>query len=88
MPTTRIADAEEVWVRAVVPKSRWDEMSMWRELQPGDPELIGPYRIRGLVGVGGMGRVFLGVSAGGPPRPGPGHAGTGASGASSDGRWP
>ena len=38
---------------------------MWRELQPGDPELIGPYRIRGLLGVGGMGRVFLGVSAGG-----------------------
>ena len=38
---------------------------MWRELQPGDPELIGPYRIRGLLGIGGMGRVFLGVSPGG-----------------------
>ena len=38
---------------------------MWQELQPGDPQVIGPYRIRGQLGVGGMGRVFLGVSEGG-----------------------
>jgi eukaryotic-like serine/threonine-protein kinase len=42
-------------------------MNMWQELQPGDPQLIGPYRIRGQLGVGGMGRVFLGVSEGGRP---------------------
>jgi serine/threonine protein kinase len=42
-------------------------MSMWQELQPGDPQAIGPYRIRGQLGVGGMGRVFLGVSEGGRP---------------------
>ncbi len=40
---------------------------MWKELQPGDPQAIGPYRIRGQLGVGGMGRVFLGVSEGGRP---------------------
>ena len=38
-------------------------MSMVRELQPGDPLVIGPYRLRGQLGAGGMGRVFLGVSA-------------------------
>jgi eukaryotic-like serine/threonine-protein kinase len=40
---------------------------MMRELQPEDPQLIGPYRLRGRLGAGGMGRVFLGLSAGGRP---------------------
>ncbi len=40
---------------------------MMHELQPGDPQLIGPYRLRGRLGTGGMGQVFLGRSAGGRP---------------------
>src|ERR1700734_3146196 len=40
---------------------------MVRGLQPGDPQTIGPYRLVGQLGGGGMGRVFLGVSAGGRP---------------------
>ena len=40
-------------------------MIMWRELQPDDPGRIGPYWLRGVLGSGGMGRVFLGASADG-----------------------
>jgi eukaryotic-like serine/threonine-protein kinase len=35
------------------------------ELQPGDPRSVGPYRLLGRLGSGGMGQVFLGRSAGG-----------------------
>jgi serine/threonine protein kinase len=37
-----------------------DGIAVLRALQPGDPEWIGPYWLRGELGVGGMGRVFLG----------------------------
>ena len=40
---------------------------MARELQPDDPQTIGPYRLVGQLGQGGMGRVFLAVSPGGRP---------------------
>ena len=36
-------------------------------LKPGDPQVIGPYRLVGQLGSGGMGLVFLGLSAGGRP---------------------
>jgi hypothetical protein len=36
-------------------------------LQPSDPRLIGPYQLIGRLGSGGMGRVFLGMSAVGRP---------------------
>ena len=36
-------------------------------LKPGDPQLIGPYRLVGQLGSGGMGQVFLALSAGGRP---------------------
>lgn len=40
---------------------------MVRALQPADPQLIGPYRLVGQLGYGGMGRVYLGMSVGGRP---------------------
>jgi len=36
-------------------------------LQPADPRLIGPFQLLGRLGAGGMGRVFLGMSAAGRP---------------------
>ena len=36
-------------------------------LKPGDPPQVGPYRLVGQLGSGGMGQVFLGLSAGGRP---------------------
>jgi serine/threonine protein kinase len=36
-----------------------------RPLRPADPQVIGPYRLLGQLGGGGMGQVFLGLSAGG-----------------------
>ena len=40
---------------------------MVRALQFADPRLVGPYRLVGQLGSGGMGRVFLGMSVGGRP---------------------
>ena len=34
-------------------------------LQPGDPGMVGHYRLTGRLGEGGMGRVYLGLSPGG-----------------------
>ena len=40
---------------------------MLQELQPGDPVTAGPFRLVGLLGAGGMGRVFLGLPPDGRP---------------------
>jgi serine/threonine protein kinase len=42
-------------------------MGLVAGLKPGDPREIGPYRLLGQLGAGGMGQVFLGMSAGGRP---------------------
>jgi len=42
-------------------------LALVSELRPEDPQAIGPYRLVGQLGQGGMGRVFLGVSPGGRP---------------------
>ncbi|MFG2329680.1 protein kinase [Streptomyces sp. NPDC048604] len=39
-------------------------------LQPDDPRRIGSFRLLGLLGAGGMGRVYLGATQGEPGRPG------------------
>ncbi|TDC81631.1 serine/threonine-protein kinase [Actinomadura sp. 7K507] len=38
-----------------------------KQLQPGDPRDVGPYRLEHRLGGGGMGQVFLGRSRGGRP---------------------
>src|SRR3984957_17137097 len=51
--------------RGVLQALGW--VSVLEELLPGDPVQVGPYRLTGVLGTGGMGRVFLGWSSGGRP---------------------
>ena len=43
----------------------WVGICVVDALQPSDPQVIGPYRLLRRLGAGGMGQVFLGLSAGG-----------------------
>jgi eukaryotic-like serine/threonine-protein kinase len=45
----------------------WGGVGVLGELQPGDPAQVGPYQLAGVLGAGGMGRVYLGWSPGGRP---------------------
>src|ERR1700722_1129298 len=51
--------------RGVLQALGW--VSVLEELLPGDPVQVGPYRLTGVLGAGGMGRGFLGWSSGGRP---------------------
>jgi serine/threonine protein kinase len=45
--------------------SAWGVLAVMEELHPSDPLQLGPYRLVGRLGSGGMGRVFLGRSRAG-----------------------